>query len=176
MESPHLSSEHLSDYQALDFSLPHPRSHLWRSVLAREFAEAGSYSSFTFISASLFHSLGTESIPGPFLKDQVLEMHFGVQLKQRPLETSTPLLSFCSHFRGLHQISQTGFCLSILSTFTQLCVVVRTQNCSQNKKQLLLFPFTLLRVPHESLCVFLYHPSRFLIVQPGFSAGFHKHI
>lgn len=150
--------------------------------MAWKLAEAGSYTSFTFISASLFHSLGTETIPGSFLKDQVLEVHFGVQLKQRhgqmSLETSPPLLSFCSHFSGLLQISQTGFCLftSILSTFTQFCVVLKIQKCSQNKKSLLLFPFTLLRVPHESLCVFLSHPSRFLIVKPGFSAGFHKHI
>lgn len=129
-----------------------------------------------------FIALALTPPPGPFPKDQVLEVHFWVQLKQRhgqtPLETSTPLLSFCSRFSGLLQISQTGFYLftSILSTFTQLCVVMKIQKCSQNKKQLLLFPFILLRVPHESLCVFLSHPSRFLIVQPGFSGGFHKHV
>lgn len=125
----------------------------------------------------------TETIPGPFLKDQVLEVHFGEQLKQRhgqiPLETSAPLLSFCSHFSGLLQISQTGF-LSFhfhpVYFHTALCCHEDSEMFSEQKKQLLLFPFTPLRVPHESLCVFLNHPSRFLIVQPGFSASFHKHV
>lgn len=182
LESTHLSSEHHSDNQVLDFPLPRPRPTTVVEICFGMEAGWGRVLYFTLISASLFHSLGTETIPGPFLNDQVLEVHFGVKLKQRhgqmPLEISPPLLSFCSRFSGLLQISQTGFYLftSILSTFTQLCVVLKTQKCSQNKKWLLLFPFTLLRVPHESLCVFLSHPSRFLIVKPGFSAGFHKHI
>lgn len=180
LESSHLSSEHHLDNQVLDFSLPHPRSTMLVAIcLGMEVGWGRVLHFLHFYFCLLISQPWHWDHPRPFPEGPILRGAFwGVIEKETQPDTSWDINSPSVLLQSFQWLALTfsdrflSFHFHPVYFHTALCC----QKCFQNKKQLLLFPFTLLRVPHESLRVFLNHPSRFLIVKPGFSAGFHKHV